>query len=210
MKNLDFYEYLIQRLRTERKNLWKRPVDGKVLSDWHEDNPLPNHNKGVRFGKVRFDSVKGWMLYNMGWHEVPENHKDVVKVILTYNMPYTPEDDNKDFFEVQRAKVLASMEQENLKDERLASEWAKIKDLSPIPSTVENITVMLKYFHRFGIPTSLPAMTVGYSCNAYDCDGKTAVAMKLDDAIPYNEDGDMSNRFVCGAPRGHLVKYHRV
>jgi hypothetical protein len=54
----------------------------------------------------------------------------------------------------------------------------------------------------------LPKMTIGYTCNQYDCDGKTATTIKLDSPIIVSdEEGTM---FQYGAPVGHLRKYRRI
>lgn len=79
-----------------------------------------------------------------------------------------------------------------------------------IPSTVENIAIVLRYLNtqNWGV-WELPTMTIGYSCNQYDCDGKQASTMILDKPIDDGYDGT-SNKFVVGAPRGHLNKYTRI
>lgn len=47
-----------------------------------------------------------------------------------------------------------------------------------------------------------------YQCNQYDCDGKTATTIKLDQ--PISVGGRMGTQFVYGAPRGHLEKCERI
>lgn len=78
-----------------------------------------------------------------------------------------------------------------------------------IETNFENIATVLKYLNtkNWG-GWSLPEMTIGYSCNQYDCDGKIATTMKLD--TPINVDDKMINKFVFGAPVGHLTKYKRI
>lgn len=83
-----------------------------------------------------------------------------------------------------------------------------------IPTTYENIGVVLRYLNtqNWG-GWSLPKMTIGYSCNQYDCDGRIATTMKLDRPINITPDWDtkeMESMFVYGAPHGHLTKYHMV
>lgn len=55
---------------------------------------------------------------------------------------------------------------------------------------------------------SLPKMTIGYECHQYDCDGKTATTIKLDEPIMVC--GEMGKMFQYGAPHGHLIKYRRI
>lgn len=54
----------------------------------------------------------------------------------------------------------------------------------------------------------LPRMTIGYTCNQYDCDGRTATTIKLDSPIVVN--GEAGTMFQIGAPAGHLTKYRRI
>ena len=54
----------------------------------------------------------------------------------------------------------------------------------------------------------LPKMTIGYSCAQYDCDGKQATTIKLDEPIEY--DGELLINFEVGAPLRHLTKYKKI
>ena len=76
-------------------------------------------------------------------------------------------------------------------------------------TTVHSVYVLLNYL-RYGNwgAWELPKMSIGYSCQQYDCDGKIAVTIKLDK--PIEIDGEMISRFQAGAPRGHLTKYYRI
>ncbi|MED9961734.1 MAG: hypothetical protein U0J38_01125 [Bacteroidales bacterium] len=80
-----------------------------------------------------------------------------------------------------------------------------------IETTYENIGIVLRYLNTINWGGwDLPKMTIGYSCNQYDCDGKTATTMKLDKAIKLYEDEDETeSMFQVGAPFGHLTKYRR-
>jgi hypothetical protein len=76
-------------------------------------------------------------------------------------------------------------------------------------SNAENIYILLRYLNtqNWGL-WRLPKMTIGYACNQYDCDGKTATVIKLDQPIKVG--GRMGTKFQYGAPRGHLTKYERI
>lgn len=91
----------------------------------------------------------------------------------------------------------------------IINSYNELVKLEVIPSTVENISVMLHYLNtqNWGI-WELPKMEIGYSCNQYDCNGKTATAIVLDK--PINYDGEMISRFETGAPRGYLNKYTKL
>ena len=78
-----------------------------------------------------------------------------------------------------------------------------------IPTTYENIGIVLRYLNtRNWGGWDLPKMTIPYSCNQYDCDGKQASTMILAEPIEVY-DGEMATRFQVGAPHGHLIKYRR-
>lgn len=74
-----------------------------------------------------------------------------------------------------------------------------------VESTLGNIAILLKYLNtmNWGV-WELPAMTIGYSCNQYDCDGKTAVTIKLDEPVKGY------TKLSIGAPRGHLTAYTNI
>lgn len=78
----------------------------------------------------------------------------------------------------------------------------------PVLSTYENICIVLRFLNtkNWG-GWELPQMTIGYRCNQYDCDGKQASTMILDEPIEVY--GEKVSHFVTGAPLGHLMKYHR-
>lgn len=78
-----------------------------------------------------------------------------------------------------------------------------------IETTYENIGIVLRYLNtqNWG-GWKLPKMTIGYACHQYDCDGKIATTMKLDEAIEVY-DGEKESMFQTGAPHGHLQKYCR-
>lgn len=78
-----------------------------------------------------------------------------------------------------------------------------------VETKAETVYALLRYLNtqNWGV-WSLPKMTIGYQCNQYDCDGKTATTIKLDQ--PISVGGRMGTQFVYGAPRGHLEKYERI
>lgn len=173
-------------------------------------------NRGFRFGMfgdIRFDSVKGWqkMRKGSGWMHVSELSHDVIKTRIECGLPaYEPKEDEAEKYREHYEKVVKTMGWAKRRNQEIKSAYDAIKDLRPVPANIENITAILRYYKMEESVGELLPMTIGYSCNGYDCDGKYAVAIKLDRPIVYNEDGDMSDRFVCGAPHGHLVKYTRI
>ncbi|MDY4406038.1 MAG: hypothetical protein SPE55_03100 [Sodaliphilus sp.] len=78
-----------------------------------------------------------------------------------------------------------------------------------VETTVENIRTLLRYLNdiNWGV-WQLPSMTIGYSCNQYDCDGKTATTIRLNSPIEYR--GEQVSQFQYGAPSGHLRGYHKL
>ena len=86
-----------------------------------------------------------------------------------------------------------------------------------IPSTPENVATVLHYLNTMNWGGwDLPAMSIGYTANQYDCDGHQATTMTLDEPINmaeyYGMDDDtcLVSKFQTGAPHGHLTKYHRL
>jgi hypothetical protein len=78
----------------------------------------------------------------------------------------------------------------------------------PIETNYVNIGVVLRWLNTMNWGAwELPLMSIGYKCNQYDCDGKQASTMVIDE--PIEVCGEMVDRFVVGAPRGHLSKYYR-
>ena len=76
-----------------------------------------------------------------------------------------------------------------------------------IETTYENICIVLAFLNTCNWGSwNLPTMTIGGSFNQYDCDGKQATTLTLNQAI--DVDGEMISKFVFGAPRGHLTKYY--
>lgn len=76
-------------------------------------------------------------------------------------------------------------------------------------TNAKTVYALLRYLNtqNWGL-WRLPTMTIGYQCNQYDCDGKMATTIKLDEPIMVA--GEMGTMFQYGAPRGHLTKYERI
>jgi len=76
-------------------------------------------------------------------------------------------------------------------------------------TNAKTVYVLLRYLNTQNWGTwRLPKMSVGYQCNQYDCDGKTATTIKLDE--PITVAGEQGTMFQYGAPAGHLSKYGRI
>ena len=76
-------------------------------------------------------------------------------------------------------------------------------------STIDNITILLRYLNsvNWGM-WRLPKMTIGYTCNQYDCNGKKATTIILN--TPINYDGEMLTKFVVGGGPRHLTDYTQL
>lgn len=96
--------------------------------------------------------------------------------------------------------------------EQRKKEWEQLSSLPVIPATVENIRILLHYLNTINWGSwTLPQLTVGYSANQYDCDGKTATTIILQEPVSDEERGiENETMFQTGAPRGHLTKYQRL
>ena len=79
-----------------------------------------------------------------------------------------------------------------------------------IDASVDNLYVLMRYLRS--IPWGqwhLPTLSQGYSANQYDCDGKIAVTVILNDGIT-TEDGKVVKKLQYGAPMGHLSNYTNI
>ena len=79
-----------------------------------------------------------------------------------------------------------------------------------IDATAENLYVLMRYLRS--IPYGqwrLPSLSQSYSANQYDCDGKIAVTVILNDGI-ITEDGKVVKKLKYGAPMGHLSNYTNI
>ena len=176
-----------------------------------------NGNEGMRFEypftDFRFDSINGWQKHSPvnGWVHISETSRDIIALRIHFNLPkYQPTAEEEAAYNETYNRVIAENERTAQREQEINEAWDSIKDMKPIPSTIENIYTMLRYFRLHGVG-ELPMMTIGYSCNEYDCGGKRpAVAVKLDEAIIVNEDGEMSDRIVYGASPRHLGKYYHI
>lgn len=213
---LDFYHYLIatgyQIAHTDENG--KFIPSGRIFGEPHKPT---NSNEGFRFDSqyrdFRFDSVYGWQFHSKynGWLHTDEFNSRIIEIRMQLGLPkYQPKAEDTDRYETLYQQVYTRLHREEIRKQEITDAYDAIKDLRPVPATIENITTILQYYKMQGYVGELLPMTIGYSCNDYDCDGKHAVAIKLDSPIIYNEEGDMNNRFVCGAPRGHLTKYTRI
>ena len=118
----------------------------------------------------------------------------------------------------EREATRAEREAERDRQRKEAFEQLLTDNNGVIPTTFDNIGVVLRYLNTMNWGGwELPKMTVGYRCNQFDCDGKMASTMTLDepiDIVPMDERDEgylpqMVSRFQVGAPRGYLLKYHR-
>ena len=124
------------------------------------------------------------------------------------NLEYFKTDEYKEFEKARKAasqNMKAQISERRIKayNELLASSGGVIE------TTPDNISTVLAYLNtqNWG-GWILPTMTIGYRCNQYDCDGKTATTMILDTPIDYY--GELCDKFVSGAPAGHLRSYRRI
>ena len=110
-----------------------------------------------------------------------------------------------------RRKANAERDRQKLAADTLASsEYLSLfAGEGPVETNAKSVYVLLRYLNSKNWGTwRLPKMTIGYQCNQYDCDGKTATTIKLNS--PISVGGRMGTQFVYGAPRGHLEKYERI
>jgi hypothetical protein len=96
-------------------------------------------------------------------------------------------------------------EQSRLLEIQQLEQWNELKKLDVIPSTLDNIRLFLIHLNKSNWGSwTLPKMTIGYSVNQYDCDGSSAVTIKLDKAI------DGCKFYKIGGKFGHLTNYQSL
>lgn len=112
--------------------------------------------------------------------------------------------------EIRRKASIERTRQHLALETMVADEYFSLfSDKDIVETNAKSVYVLLRYLNTKNWGTwSLPEMTIGYQCNQYDCDGKTATTIKLDQ--PIKVAGEMGTQFVYGAPRGHLEKYERI
>lgn len=116
---------------------------------------------------------------------------------------------------VVKAEIRRKANAERLRQQTSASNMAEdnyhqlFDGVEVVETKAETVYALLRYLNtkNWGV-WSLPKMSIGYQCNQYDCDGKTATTIKLDQPICVG--GRMGRQYVYGAPRGHLEKYERI
>lgn len=109
--------------------------------------------------------------------------------------------------QVHRERMLRKEEAWN---ENARREYEKVFSNEVTEANYENIRVLLHYLStmNWGL-WDLPQMTIGYSANQYDCGGRIAVAIKLDEKIELPL-GGKSDKFSFGNGRGYLNNYTRI
>ncbi|MGL4956490.1 MAG: hypothetical protein ACRC9X_04870 [Bacteroidales bacterium] len=125
--------------------------------------------------------------------------------------PFT-EEERKAHFEERQAKKI---ERENNEVKRREEKISAYKNMlekygeRAIETNEENLRILLNYLNlsNWG-GWELPKMTISYACHQYDCYGKQATTIKLDEPIEVFE--ELGSMFQVGAPHGHLRDYRRI
>lgn len=99
----------------------------------------------------------------------------------------------------------ARLEQDKKNAELFKKQIADLLALDVIPSTRENLRLIMKYLNESNWGGwKLPKMEISYSAYSFDCDGKLAVGIKLDKPV----DGFV--KYSYNAPRGYLNSYQNI
>lgn len=107
------------------------------------------------------------------------------------------------------ARHIAAVERDSRWKKEVEDQYRSLFCSEVTETNEETVGVLLRYLNtkNWGGWT-LPKMSIGYACHQYDCDGKTATTIKLDEPIIVC--GEMGTMFQVGAPHGHLTKYRRI
>lgn len=111
---------------------------------------------------------------------------------------------------IEKEKTTQKIAKDRLEWERqIKSEFDEAFSGGITESTIENITILLRYLNSVNWGTwHLPKMTIGYTCNQYDCNGKKATTIILN--TPINYYGEMLTKFVIGGGPRHLMDYTQL
>lgn len=105
-----------------------------------------------------------------------------------------------------RERANAMRESQRLKEAECATnKYREVFCNDVTECTLVNISILLRYLNtiNWGV-WRLPKMTIGYTCNQYDCGGRTATTIKLAKPI------EGISRFVYGNPVGYLMNYVKI
>ena len=111
--------------------------------------------------------------------------------------------------EIRRRANAERVRQQVQKADIAETEYMRLFSGDVTETNAKTVYALLRYLNTQNWGTwRLPKMTVGYQCNQYDCEGKTATTIKLDE--PITVAGEQGTMFQYGAPAGHLSKYGRI
>lgn len=205
----------------ERIQTLLRQVVDKYVSEPSREFMM---REGYRYdcdgSKVKLHPNRGWLIHYQyrGWNPVSEAARAVIVFRRERGLPdYTFRPTDTEEFRERYCKSLESLERHIRYQQKREAEWKELVKLDVIPTTYRNISIVLRHLNEQNWGSwELPKMSIGYSCNQYDCDGKIATTMKLDqpiDITDYTDSPDslpeMVSMFQVGAPHGHLMKYRR-
>ena len=158
------------------------------------------------------DSQGNYLLHHPGIGFKPMTEEEL-KRKRAYKDPYgwisfdaSTCDEALALYEAQRKEEIEKRKAE--REAQDSADQAKIKELlelDVIPSTAENIRLVMKYLNQQNWGSwTLPKMEIGYKAHQYDCEGQVAVTFQLDRPV----EGETKLSF--NAPRGHLRKYQDI
>lgn len=141
-----------------------------------------------------------------------EDARSYEEVLAERQHEQQAEKDSKKAASLQRAKA----EEESIMkayNELLASYGMDIGHIDKsvtVDATISNLYIIMRYMHitNWGL-WRLPTLSQGCEARQYDCDGKKAVTITLDEGIT-TEDGKLVKKLQYGAPMGHLNNYTNI
>ncbi len=136
--------------------------------------------------------------------EVIETDKSFREWVFDNNLDKASIFDRKEKARVENIKRQAQIETE-LKKEIQNDYNNLIEGNEVVETNRENLKTVMKYLNtlNWGV-WQLPKMSIGYSAHQYDCDGKTATTVELDEPL------DGQTKFKIGGKRGHLNGYRNI
>ena len=177
----------------------------KDVDDFNSSNQVSRCDLGSL--KIQLRSNGKLYRHNFGWQKTPLNEfsKTAIRARLEHSLPLIWKEGKNTEYDMLVSEVKKEIQRKIEAEKSLATKVEELKVEGIIPASLDNIATLLRWLNTENWGTwKLPALSVGYSAHQFDCDGKTATGIKLDEKI----DGDY--KFCVGAPRGYINSYRRL
>ena len=194
----------------------KKDIEENIMLEEDFKNSTDVKRLDFDSNKILLKSNGKLYRYSLGWLRTPINEytKTAILARHVHNMPLDESNINIEILEEiekKRIEYLSSFQKREDREQELIKKYEELTK-NQIPATADNIELVLTILNKQNFGSwILPKFTCGYSANQYNCDGILASTIILDVKISDESYGiENENKFVVGAPRGHLNNYRRL